>query len=142
MFKTIISFVITVAVFLFKKVRPPKASITILLNGKAIDMDKIGPDNKRIYSVAIKDNKGRPAKVEGVPVWTVSPTGGVLLFPAADGLTCEVAWDAPLATQTLKVEGDADLGAGVTLISDTIDIETTPNQAATMTLTAGPEIPL
>jgi hypothetical protein len=64
---------------------------------------------------------GKPAKLDGAPTWSVV-TGLSTVVPAADGLSAElISADDPGDTQFL-VKADADLGAGVVEISDTIDL--------------------
>ena len=110
-------------------------------NEKEIKMVTISPDMKRVFSIQPVDGKGRPAKVDGVPEWTISPSGGATLFPAPDGMSCEVAWLAVLAGQVLTVKADADLGAGVKEITGSADIETLAAQATTLSVSVGPEVP-
>src|SRR5882762_7874092 len=58
---------------------------------------------------------GRPAPVDGAPVWTVQ-SGNSTVNPAADGLSAYlVSSDTPGDTEIL-VEADVDLGPGVTTI--------------------------
>ena len=60
------------------------------------------------------DAKGKPAKLDGVPVWALDDeTNCQITSQAADGLSCVVhLGDNPSATQ-LTVTADADLGSGV-----------------------------
>lgn len=102
-------------------------------------MVTISADKKRIFSVQPIDSKGRPAAIDGVPVWTVSPEGGVTLFPSSDGLSCEVVWLAPKQGQVLTVKADADLGTGVKEITGTADIETLTAEAVAFNLSVGEE---
>lgn len=61
------------------------------------------------------DAKGKPAKVDGVPVWKLDDeTNAQIVATSDDGLSATVHLsDNPSATQ-LTVKADADLGAGVT----------------------------
>lgn len=104
-------------------------------------MDTISFNKKRTLSVVAVDSNGVEQQVDGPFVWTVDPTGGVQLFPTPDGKSCDVVNLAPL-TQTVKVEADSDLTAGVTLISNTVEIQTLaapPPPATTINITVGPE---
>jgi hypothetical protein len=60
------------------------------------------------------DAKGKPAKLDGVPVWALDDeTNAQIVSQSADGLSCVVQLsDNPSATQ-LTVSADADLGEGV-----------------------------
>lgn len=82
------------------------------------------------------------ALVDGVPVWTVSPTGGVSLFPTPDGKSCDMLGLTPVAIQTITVTADADLTAGVKPIIATQDIQTQnppPPPATGLGITVGAE---
>lgn len=121
-------------------------SVTLKLfdeNGMEITgMQNISADKKRVITLRILDGKKRPgAKVEGVPMYTVVPTGIVSLFPASDGMSCEVGWIAP-GTATVTCEGDADLGAGVKKITASSDFTTLEAPAEELELTVGPEVDL
>ncbi len=63
------------------------------------------------------DAKGKPAKLDGVPVWALDDsTNAQITSQAAEGLSCVVhISDNPSATQ-LTVTADADLGQGVTTL--------------------------
>src|SRR5438552_19066961 len=76
--------------------RRPKATKLLLLdeNQKEVSMIVINSDKKRTFSIQPVDSKGRPARVDGIPNWSVSPEGGVSLKPSDDGMKCEVAWVA------------------------------------------------
>lgn len=109
------------------------------INQEVTQMVIINPDKKRTFSIKPVDAKGRPAKVDGVPEWTVAPEGGVSLFPSADGLSCDVVWLAPKDGQVLTVTADADMGAGVKHITGTADIQTMTSEAASFEISAGEE---
>ncbi len=100
----------------------------------------INADKKRTFAIAAVDAKGRPAAVDGVPVWAVSPVGAVSLFPAADGMSCDAAWLAANPGVVLTVTADADLGDGVTPIVASANIQTLGAAAVGLTLSAGPEV--
>lgn len=85
---------------------------------------------------------GAPATLDGPPAWTVQSGSGTV-EPDADGLGAFL-----LSTDTVDgiptvfmVSGDADLGAGVTSIQDTISLTTTNAQAAAFGLTADAAVP-
>jgi len=88
-------------------------------------------------SVAFTDKKGNPAAVDGVPEWSTDNPTVLALTPAADGLSCLVKAAGPLGTAKVTLKADADLGAGVTDIVGTFDVEITAGVATTVTITAG-----
>lgn len=123
----------------------PKAGVAVCLKmfdemKKEITMGlTIAADKKRTLSISPVDAKGRPAKVDGIPVWEVNPTGGVTLFPTTDGMSCDIVWiDA--RQQVVTVKADADMGAGVKTITGSLDVETLAAEAVGFSINAGPEI--
>jgi len=79
---------------------------------------------------------GKPAKLDGIPVWSVVSGAGTVT-PAADGMSATlVTPDSPDDT-TYLVDGDADLGSGVVDVQDTILVHTTGANAANLGLTLG-----
>jgi hypothetical protein len=84
---------------------------------------------------------GRPASVDGpLRVTVVSGAGTVLQDPATPLVFRAVSGDVPGTTEYL-VEADADLGAGVVTIQDTVTYEVSGAQAASFGLVAGPAEP-
>jgi len=109
------------------------------------EMESLAVDKKRVLTLRVLDSKKRPgAKIDGVPTWTSSVPGNngpLALFPSPDGMSCEVAWNAP-GTATLTIEADADLGAGVTKITKSVDFQCGDLVAAELEVTVGPEVDL
>jgi hypothetical protein len=94
--------------------------------------------------LTITDEKGRPAKVDGVPVWASSDETQITVTPAADGMSAvvdTVAPSSPGATARITVTADADLGAGVqtlTGVSEDITVtQGTSHVATVMALSLG-----
>lgn len=82
------------------------------------------------------DKKGKPALVDGVPVWASSDETVVTVSPAGDGMSAVASGVAP-GSARIVVTADADLGAGVTPLTGTLDFTVTAGAAATITITAG-----
>lgn len=80
-----------------------------------------------------KDAKGKPAKLDGTPVWSLDDaTNAQITSTAPDGLSCVVHLsDNPSATQ-LTVTADADLGAGVTTLTSVAVINILPGDAVSL----------
>ena len=79
---------------------------------------------------------GKPAKLDGIPSWTVTSGRGTAEV-AEDGLSAFlVSSDEPGDTNYL-VEADADLGEGVETISDIIQLHVTGANASNLGLVAG-----
>lgn len=91
---------------------------------------------KVTLSIQPVDAKGFPARVDGVPVWSVSDASVANLVTSADGLSVEVFAGFPGTAQVL-VEADADLGAGSRPLQGTLDLIVEPGEAVSLTITAG-----
>ena len=82
---------------------------------------------------------GNPAGIDGSVTWTVTDPALVTLIP--NGFECLVVTSGPLGAATITAEGDADLGAGVSLIQGTFQVEVIAPAAASITITAdAPEL--
>lgn len=82
-----------------------------------------------------------PAKVDGVPQWSVSDPAIITLVVAADGMSAEAITAGPLGTSQVSVSADADLGDGVRTITGILDIEVQAAEAASVGIVAGtPEL--
>ena len=80
---------------------------------------------------------GRPAQVDGAIRVTVQSGDGTFLVDPLVPLGFKaVSGDAP-GTTVYLVEADADLGAGETLIQDTVELTVTSETAAAFGLTSG-----
>jgi hypothetical protein len=53
-------------------------------------MDGMTATQQRTYTIAPKDSKGRPAALDGIPVWAGSDETVITVEPAADGLSAVV----------------------------------------------------
>jgi len=92
-------------------------------------------------SLTITDSRGRPAVVEGAPIWASSDETVLRATPAADGMSAAIETVGPGGPARISVSADADLGAGVqTITGVTEDITVTVNPgsvASVMTLNLG-----
>lgn len=82
---------------------------------------------------------GKPAKVDGVPTWTVQ-IGESTLDIAADGMSAFLVSSDNPGDSAILVEADADLGAGVETIADTITLHVIGANAANLGLTTEPPV--
>jgi hypothetical protein len=91
-------------------------------------------------TLSITDSRGRPARVDGVPVWASSDETVLVATPAADGMSAVVDTVA-VGTARITISADADLGNGVqpiTGVSEDVNVTQGPSTvAATMTLNLG-----
>ena len=82
---------------------------------------------------------GNPGTLDGVPQWAVV-TGDATIEPSADGLSCYLISGEPGLSQ-ISVTADADLGEGVTNLTDTVDLAVIPATVSQLGLLAGtPEL--
>jgi hypothetical protein len=85
--------------------------------------------------------RSRPASIDGpLRVTKQSGDGSFLQDPATPLVVRFVAGDGP-GTSVFLVEGDADLGAGETLIQETVELTVSSESAASFGFTAGPAEP-
>lgn len=89
----------------------------------------------KVHLTPITD-AGKPAKLDGAPVWSVV-SGPGKVTPAADGLSADlISDDADLSDTIYKVDADADLGSGVTDVADTITLHVLHANATNLGLSA------
>ncbi len=92
-------------------------------------------------SIQPVNDKGKPAPVDGAPVWLTDNTDVVALTPSADGLSCVIVAVGIPGTATVQVTADADLGTGVTNLIGTIEVEVVAAPATSIVVTPGtPEV--
>ncbi len=113
-------------------------AFTIEIDG-IIQKGAITMTNSQKATITIEpvDTKGKPAPIDGIPVWAVSDDTKGVLTPAADGLSAVFAASGPLGSVTVSVSGDADLGADVIGIFGEIVIVIIAGRAVGFKLTLG-----
>ncbi len=95
------------------------------------------PDDKSLpAAVAYFDAKGKPALVEGAPVWASSNESVATVLPAADGMSAVVT-PVDIGSTDITVTADADLGTGVVNIISTGTVEVVAGTAVTGVVTFG-----
>ena len=95
----------------------------------------ITSDEKILLTLAPLTAAENPASVDGVPTWqTVS--GDATLAPATDGMSCYLI-SGTVGNSVVTVEADADLGEGVTEITDTLDLAVVAATASQLGATVG-----
>lgn len=92
-------------------------------------------------SISIVDSKGRPASVDGVPVWASSDETVLSVAAAADGMSATIT-TVGIGTARLSVTADADLGEGVSTlvgVSEDLNVTQNPNSvASSVAIAIGP----
>ncbi len=91
---------------------------------------------KVTVTLSIKDSKGHPASVDGVPVWSSSDGAVCSVAPSDDGMSAEVS-AVDMGVCQITAEADADLGAGVESIQGFLDVNISAGKATAVELTAG-----
>lgn len=99
-------------------------------------------DDKTITaSIQPVDSKGRPAKVDGIPVWTSDNEAIATVVASADGMSAEITPGTDLSPPavTITCTLDADLGPGVTTLTAVGEITVVAAQAVTVAMTLSDE---
>ena len=94
--------------------------------------------NSQQVDLAIQpvDKRGKPAQIDGVPVWASSDPAKATIEPSEDGLSAVVKAVDNGAAQ-ISVSADADLGEGVRALTGTLDLEIVSGEAASLSIIAG-----
>lgn len=99
------------------------------------------PTHQVSASLAIKNDAGQPARVDGLPVWSLTDPSIVTLDVASDGMSALVQATGTFGITQLTVEVDADLGAGFRAITAVGDIAVSEPEASVVELTFGTSSP-
>jgi hypothetical protein len=83
---------------------------------------------------------GNPATLDGPASFTIV-SGDATVVVDADGLGAFIVSGDGVGDSIINIDADADLGAGVRTISDTITYHVTDAEAAALGLTAEPAVP-
>lgn len=112
-------------------------SVHFFQNGKEISMLQMTYTQKAPVSLVIKDAKGKPARVDGIPEWSSSDDAVATVEDvAADGMSATIVGKDTGVCQ-VNVSADADLGTGVKPINGFLDVNINPGEAVTVELQAG-----
>lgn len=89
-------------------------------------------------SISIKDSKGNPAQVDGIPVWSTSNASVLTVAAAADGMSATVSAVGPVAASVqVSVTADADLGSGVETLTGLLDVQVIAGEASVLAISSG-----
>lgn len=78
---------------------------------------------------------GKPAGLDGVPVWASADETIATVTAAADGLSAVISPTGPTGTVRITASGDGDLGEGVRPIFGFADVDVTPGNATGIEMT-------
>jgi hypothetical protein len=126
-----------------KKKRIPHYVLFLFPNSKKGGtqiMETLKVGETRSFTLSVLDVKGRPAPIDGTPIYENSNPGVVDLFVAEGGLSGTVTHlDGGDARITATI--DADLGEGVRNIVAIADIHCLPLEAQTVAFNFAPATP-
>jgi len=117
----------------------PQARVVRFFHGVPTTMLILGANQKAPLSVRFEDAEGNPARVDGIPAWTVSTPEVGELVVAADGLSAELVAGSP-GTGQVNVRADADLGTGTKEIVGVLDVDVLAGEAAVVVIASGPPV--
>jgi hypothetical protein len=109
--------------------------ITVI--GDANTMDTKIPEGKRIkLEVRPSDVSGNPAPIDGNVTWTSADDTLLQVIPDAASANQTQAWvqnaaGGALGPTQIQISADADMGTGITTITQAVDFEAVAGQAAT-----------
>lgn len=101
-----------------------------------IEMLTMTDSQQAVLTIKPVDKKGKPAQLDGVPVWTSSNTEVATVTPETKGLSVVVTGLVP-GDATISVSADGDLGEGIKEIAGTLEVTVTSGAAVTVEITAG-----
>lgn len=93
-------------------------------------------DKKALIAPIFQDKAGNPARVDGIPSWSVSDENFGTLTVAPDGMSAEYLPSGTLGSVQVNLEADADLGEGVKPLKGALDIQIEAGEAAVIVLNA------
>jgi len=93
-------------------------------------------DKKAVLAIIIQDAAGNPARVDGVPTWSVSDENFGELTVSVDGMAAEFIPSGTLGSVQLNVQADADLGDGVKPLQGVLDVQIEAGEAAVIAINA------
>jgi hypothetical protein len=88
-------------------------------------------------SISPKDRKGKPAPVDGIPVWATSNDAVAGVVPSPDGMSALVVAQG-VGDYTISVAADADLGEGIVTITGQDTGSVSQGTAVSVGIQAGP----
>ena len=93
-------------------------------------------------TIAFVNAKGRPAQVDGVPVWSASDATIIdSVTPSADGLSAKLHITDTNGASQLTVNADVDMGAGVDNKDFVDTVSVIPGDAVAATFSFGAVTP-
>lgn len=100
-------------------------------------MQVLTDEQKCTATLIPKTAAGNPAKVDGVPAWSVSDPTILGMVVADDGMSAVLTALGPLGSSQVSVIADADLGDGVRQITTVDEVQVVAAEATTLGITFG-----
>lgn len=91
-------------------------------------------EEQSVLHAAPVTEAGNSAGVDGTITWTNTDPALITITP--NGFDCDVVTNGPLGSATVTASADADLGADVTLISESVTVTVVAPEAFGIELTA------
>lgn len=114
----------------------PRVEFYTLIDGKKEKVKhmflKVG--KKASIPLTIEDVFGNAAKIDGLPVWSMTDTSLATLVVAEDGMSAELTCGTKIGSFKVQVSADADLGEGVKTIVGEATVDLIPEEAAVIKL--------
>lgn len=93
-------------------------------------------------SVTFTDVEGNPAKVDGVPVWSVDDASIIdSITPAADGLSAKLHIANAIGASQVSLVADVDLGTGTNTVTFVDTVSVVAGDASVANFTFGAVVP-
>jgi hypothetical protein len=86
---------------------------------------------------SVKDKKGNPATIDGVPEWSTNNTEVLALEPDADGMSCLVKAVGPLGPASVTFRADGKAGPDVKELVGNVGVTIVPGDAVSVEIGAG-----
>lgn len=107
------------------------------LRGEVTMANEITSTQKINFKVkAVRDGKGNPVTLDGIPEWHTDNSDLLALAPAPDGLSCYVSAVGPIGEATVQMVADGKLGEGVKPVIATAAVKVVAGDAAVIELEA------
>lgn len=119
---------------------------SIAYNGittKNLTMLVLQNDHKVTASITPVDAKGNPATLDGLANWSSSNAQiAAIANVSVDSLSADVVPGTELGSCQINVQGDADMGTGITTINGVLDVQVVAGQAVGFNIQTSPPVPV
>lgn len=110
-------------------------TFNVIIGGQI--MATINDNQKILLTAQPVSAKGNPAPIDGPVTWDVTAGTEFISLTPVDDVSVYAVAIGPLGIATIQASADADLGSGVTTITNTIQIEVIGGPAVTLNILEG-----